>query len=335
MKDQRKANLLCTTMRHIENPKISVAMATYNGEKYIQEQLESIIKQSLVPDEIIVCDDNSNDNTIDVIDNTLKNEDIKYSIIKHEHNEGVVKSFNEALKASTGDYVFLCDQDDYWLPEKVERFCSCFLDGHIDLVFSDAYIVNEKLEKTGRTQFEELRFKGVKDNKKDQYFAEMLKRNIFTGMCMAVSRKLINAVDFNTDLMLHDELLGWYAIKQGKISCINECLSLYRQHEGNTVGSMKYTKFSNIQETKKKVIRSTLKTKNKFAFLASLFSDDLYEEELLRAKKFYEQRLMIYNRPLRVAFRIYLKCLASGDYAKYTSSTENAKKKDFLIGCIC
>ncbi|MBO6239416.1 MAG: glycosyltransferase family 2 protein [Butyrivibrio sp.] len=103
--------------------KISVALATYNGEKYIQEQLKSILRQTLKVDEIIICDDISSDNTEEVVkkfirDNALENR-IDFKV--NEHNLGYASNFIKALRQTTGDYIFFCDQDDIWVDDRVEN----------------------------------------------------------------------------------------------------------------------------------------------------------------------------------------------------------------------
>lgn len=93
---------------------ISVAMCTFNGEKYIKEQIESIINQSLVPDEIVICDDCSKDNTINIIKETLANWSGKANLIINEDNLGYRKNFEKAISLCNGDIIFLSDQDDVW-----------------------------------------------------------------------------------------------------------------------------------------------------------------------------------------------------------------------------
>ena len=105
---------------------VSVVMATYNGSKYIKEQIGSLLNQTRRPDEIIFCDDCSTDNTVDIIDGIMQNSCLPYEIIKHEQNQGVVISFQEGIKKTKGDVIFFCDQDDVWKKEKIEHFIDVF-----------------------------------------------------------------------------------------------------------------------------------------------------------------------------------------------------------------
>lgn len=99
---------------------ISVAMCTFNGEKYIKEQIESIINQSLVPDEIVICDDCSKDNTLNIIKETLDNWPGKVQLVVNEKNLGYRKNFEKSISLCNGDIIFLSDQDDVWNRNKIE-----------------------------------------------------------------------------------------------------------------------------------------------------------------------------------------------------------------------
>jgi glycosyltransferase involved in cell wall biosynthesis len=126
---------------------ISVAMCTYNGSKHIKEQLESIIYQTRKPDEIIICDDCSSDNTVEIAQNLLSVSTIKSTIIRNEINLGFRKNFEKAIGLCHGDIVFLSDQDDVWLPEKIEKVANIFdNDEEVIMAFHDAY--NGPLVKT-------------------------------------------------------------------------------------------------------------------------------------------------------------------------------------------
>ena len=120
--------------------KISVCLATYNGEKYIKEQLDSILPQLSANDEIIISDDNSTDDTINII-RSLNDERIKIYVNK---TKGIVKNFENALNNASGDIIFLSDQDDVWKNDKVKKILSAFSsDNSLTLVFSNAEIIDE------------------------------------------------------------------------------------------------------------------------------------------------------------------------------------------------
>ena len=190
---------------------VSVAIATYNGERFIKEQLDSIFNQSLLPDEIVVFDDNSSDDTLKIVEQ-YKNNNIKIIIYKNEQNKGFRMNFYNAIKKCNGDYIFLCDQDDIWNNNKVELMIhEMKKNSNILLLCSNLqsfYIEDCK------NRVYEKRFMSIRKIKKlDKY------RNYVNtprpGCTFCINRKLANIyidkVDFS---FFHDNLL-WH------LACIN------------------------------------------------------------------------------------------------------------------
>lgn len=125
---------------------ISVAMCTYNGEKYIREQLESIINQSMLPDEIVICDDCSKDTTLEILKDTLNSYNGIVQLVSNKHNLGYRKNFEKAISLCHGDIIFLSDQDDVWNKDKIEIIkTEIEKDKNILLAFHDVEIVDENL----------------------------------------------------------------------------------------------------------------------------------------------------------------------------------------------
>lgn len=125
---------------------ISVAMCTFNGEKYIKEQIESIINQSLIPDEIVICDDCSKDNTVNIIKETLDNWSGKVHLVVNEKNLGYRKNFEKAISLCNGDIIFLSDQDDVWNRNKIEIMVNALNNSDAILAFHDVEVVDENLK---------------------------------------------------------------------------------------------------------------------------------------------------------------------------------------------
>ena len=205
---------------------ISVCMATFNGGKFIREQLESILSQ-LPPDaEIIIADDGSTDDTLLVVDSLNES---RIRVLPAERHLGVIYNFERALRASKGEIVFLADQDDIWLPGKVEKVLAALNDA--DLVTHDAFMLglSDTLEsawvRTGKLS-DILAYKsGVVAN---------WWKNTFTGCCMAFRRKVLDkALPFPKNLPMHDQWLGLVAEKYFKVSYVDEPLVDYRQHSSN------------------------------------------------------------------------------------------------------
>ena len=198
---------------------ISVCIATYNGEKYIKEQLDSILCQIGDDDEIIISDDGSTDGTISII---RKLNDNRITIL-HSTAHNIIRNFENALKHAKGNYIFLADQDDVWLPDKYEKCLSLLKD--YDLVVSDAIVTDEKLNTIKKSFFYHFNCgKGIMKN---------AIRSTYFGACMAFNRKTLNyALPFPNDKEIgHDLWIGFVAEITGKVLFFPEALILYRRHK--------------------------------------------------------------------------------------------------------
>ena len=205
---------------------ISVCMATFNGGKFIREQLESILSQ-LPPDaEIIIADDGSTDDTLLVVDSLNES---RIRVLPAERHLGVIYNFERALRASKGEIVFLADQDDVWLPGKVEK-CLAALN-EADLVMHDALLLGLS------DAFESAWGRNGKLSDIRTYRSGVVAnwwKNSFTGCCMAFRRKVLDkALPFPKNLPMHDQWLGVVAEKYFKVSYVDEPLVDYRQHSSN------------------------------------------------------------------------------------------------------
>lgn len=206
---------------------ISVCMATYNGEDFIKEQLNSILIQLSLDDEIIISDDGSTDNTLNLI-NSFSDQRIK--LLKNPYGSGVQNNFSNALKATNGEIIFLCDQDDIWDPDKVSIMIE-YLKKY-DLVCSDAIMINEAGESLNKSFFEII-------SPKKTFFGNVM-RNSFLGCCMAFNKNVLEvALPFpknNKTLGLtngHDWWLGLVGLLFFKTKHIPEKLTFYRRHGKN------------------------------------------------------------------------------------------------------
>lgn len=205
---------------------ISVCMATFNGGMFIREQLESILSQ-LPPDaEIIIADDGSTDDTLLVVDSLNES---RIRVLPAERHLGVIYNFERALRASKGEIVFLADQDDVWLPGKVEM-CLAALN-EADLVMHDAFLLGLS------DAFESAWGRNGKLSDIRTYRSGVVAnwwKNSFTGCCMAFRRKVLDkALPFPKNLPMHDQWLGVVAEKYFKVSYVDEPLVDYRQHSSN------------------------------------------------------------------------------------------------------
>lgn len=202
--------------------KISVAMATYNGEKYIKEQLETILVQLHDGDEIVISDDGSIDNTMDII-KSFNDDRIK---IISGPKLGVKKNFENAIKNCKGEYIFLADQDDIWLSGKVE-LCLEQLEKEFLLIVHDAYIVDSNLESIEESFF---KYRGSKKG-----VIKNILKNSYIGCCMAFDKKMIPEIlPIPDNVEMHDQWIGILANYKGKVKFLQKQLIKYRRHSDNT-----------------------------------------------------------------------------------------------------
>ena len=204
--------------------KISVCLATYNGEKYIKEQLDSILPQLSANDEIIISDDNSTDDTINII-RSLNDERIKIYVNK---TKGIVKNFENALNNASGDIIFLSDQDDVWKNDKVKKILSAFSsDNSLTFVFSNAEIIDENGISKNYNFF--------KDNEAN--YTSIFKaffKNQFLGCTIAFKSELKSKIlPFPYGIPMHDWWIGVLSLFYGKVKFLNESLISYRRHNNN------------------------------------------------------------------------------------------------------
>jgi glycosyltransferase involved in cell wall biosynthesis len=134
--------------------RISIAMATYNGAEHLQRQLDSFVAQTALPNELVVCDDCSSDDTLGVLERFIDTAPFDVQVYRNDINLGFTKNFEKALSKCSGDLIFLSDQDDIWFPEKVASVTQAFM-ANTDklLVIHDGRLVNENLVSKGATKF--------------------------------------------------------------------------------------------------------------------------------------------------------------------------------------
>lgn len=204
------------------NKKISVAMATYNGEKYIHEQIRTILENLDENDELVISDDGSKDKTIQII-NDFNDKRIK---LLPGPQKGLVQNFANAIANTTGDYIFLSDQDDLWTEDKVQKVIKCFEENDYVLIQHDAIVIDGKEDVMFESFFAMRKVKtGIIKN--------MIK-NSYHGCCMAFKKELIKEIlPIPENVYLHDQWIGMVAELNGKTFFLNEKLMNYRRYEGN------------------------------------------------------------------------------------------------------
>jgi len=205
--------------------KISIALATYNGAKYLQDQLDSYLAQERMPDELVVCDDVSNDDTIVILEAFQKVAPFEVRIIKNEINLGYTKNFEKALSLCTGDVVFFSDQDDVWLPHKISTIVKNFNDNpNISVIIHDGELTNEDLNPTGLTKLGQILSGGYTE------------KDFVTGTLSAIRRDACNiALPFPDGISGgHDGWVHTIARMVDRRMVIRDVLQKLRRHSNNT-----------------------------------------------------------------------------------------------------
>jgi glycosyltransferase involved in cell wall biosynthesis len=224
-----------------KEPKVEIALSTYNGKKYLKEQLDSILNQTYSNILITIRDDCSTDITMDILLDYCNSYPGKIRIIENNNIRlGVVGSFSRLLEAVESDYIFLADQDDYWVKEKIQKQMELIIKMEIEfgenrpfLVHSDLHLVNEKLESIYPSVL-----KYIGRNYKKRNLNNLLVSNFVAGCSILMNRQLLEiATPFPAQIHAHDWWLTILASAVGKIGFIEYPLIDYRQHDLNEVGA--------------------------------------------------------------------------------------------------
>lgn len=218
---------------------LSIALATYNGERYIAEQLDSILRQTRLPDELVISDDASVDSTRAIVLDFTRRAPFPVRWLTNRERLGSTRNFEVAMRACGGDIIFLCDQDDVWYPNKMalieERFTT---DSGVSVVFTDADVVDQDLHPLGLRLWEAVRFRRPEQAQVNagDAFSVLLKRYMVTGATMAFRSRYRDLLLPIPDIWVHD---AWIAMLTGATSqlfALPAPLIAYRQHGANQIG---------------------------------------------------------------------------------------------------
>ena len=217
--------------------KVDILMATYNGEKYLRPQIDSILNQTFKDFNLIICDDCSKDNTWKILEEYAQ-KDSRIKIIKNEKNLGYNKNFEKLLSFVTADYFMLSDQDDFWLPNKVEESYKKITTENLNLVCSDLEVVDKNLNTIHPSMWEYWPDYNIKEKiKKSRDYRSCLMTNCITGCTTIVNSKLIEKLlPLPGYPIVHDWWIGLVAGSYGEIGYIEAALIKYRQHGNNQIG---------------------------------------------------------------------------------------------------
>jgi len=210
---------------------VSVAMATYNGAKYVRDQIRSIVTQTHLPDEIVICDDASTDLTMEYLYAIQQEFPSLVRIYHNEENRGYSRNFEKVVSLCRGELIFLSDQDDSWFPQKLERIVNVFgRNPQCGLVFSDAELADHALNPKGYTVYSHYR---KPDLCSTQVVPNFLREIRVLGCTSAFRARYLPYLLPISSLWGHDHWIAFILSAISQLEMVDEPLMLYRRHDQN------------------------------------------------------------------------------------------------------
>ncbi|MCW8839091.1 MAG: glycosyltransferase family 2 protein [Thiovulaceae bacterium] len=245
---------------------ISIAMCTYNGERFLKEQLDSLVNQSYKNIELIICDDCSTDNTVRIIEEYMK-EDDRIKFYQNKTNLGFVKNFEKAISLCSGDYIALADQDDIWKLEKLAVFIENIKDNI--LIYSDAELIDDNADKLNKHLIADKKnLVSGKCNKAFLFF------NCVSGNTMMFKKELIDKIlPIPSEFSFHDIWIAFISSSIGTITYTNESMIYYRRYSEQVTASKQRSYqsfFDRLKQKKEQYKKSARSSLNDFRCLAKL-----------------------------------------------------------------
>ena len=262
----------------MSNPKISICMATYNGARYIEHQIESIFAQSNQDWQLIIRDDGSDDNTVSIIENYAAKHRGKIKLIKDNNSQlGATLNFGYLLEHADTEYIMFSDQDDIWLPNKVEMTLNTIKEAekiYPDmplLVHTDLRVVDSDLNTIANSMWSYQKLlPDIGNNLK-----KIMAHNVVTGSAMMINRKAKEvSIPVPREAIMHDWWIAINVAMHGKIVYVSTPSILYRQHSKNVIGAQKIDVFHFLKKMRRlrKVLSAHYRMVKRFDPDASLWS---------------------------------------------------------------
>ena len=267
--------------------KLSVALCTYNGSKFIEQQINSILNQTIKVDEIIVCDDKSTDATVLIL-KELQVANPCIVIIENEINLRSTKNFEKAIQRCSGDYIFLADQDDLWNTEKVAKTLTIFNENSTaEGVFSNADLIDDNGTKLSNKTIWDSVFFFEKEMPKPIDFVDIIFKNgnIVTGATLCIKKEVKSFIFPFSEDNLHDEWIASLLAFRNTLYYSTENLISYRIHENQQVGMKNLDKMEKITRRKRVILGlDTPKSFQEYRFLLKKIF--LKQKELVNFQKY-------------------------------------------------
>jgi glycosyltransferase involved in cell wall biosynthesis len=311
----------------------SIALCTYNGGAWLRPQLESLAAQTRRPDELVICDDGSKDDTLAIAQDFAASAPFAVRVLRNDANLGLTGNFSRAMNECSGDWIFFCDQDDTWQPTKIQRFIAAAESTpDCGMVFCDARVVDQQLNPLGHTHWQTVHFSPEKQKQMNTGGAfDLLVRHSFVACAtMAVSAKLRSAL---LPVPAHWAFDGWIAVAAAALApvvAIPEALNNYRQHPKQAIGGAKKSYWRRYLEAKRAVDARYYATSAEMAeslrdrmLLLGIAGNDARIVQLNAKSKFCRSRAAM-RRSILVRYPLLLRELFAGRYHKFGQGWRSA-----------
>lgn len=273
------------------NPFVSIAICTYNGEKYLREQLDSLLYQTHTNIEIVIVDDGSKDSTVNILKD-YKLRDNRIKLFQNEQNLGFVQNFSKAISLCSGEYIALADQDDIWKLDKLEKFIAEI--GDNILIYSDAILIDEHGSPLDQQLIRPENNLISESQNKAFFFC-----NCVSGNTMMFKKDLVPYILPIPDVSYHDIWIAFVASSVGTITYTNEPLTYYRRHNEQITLHPTKTKnlsyFKNRLHIKKKEKIKIAKTKLQDFSAYYNFAKSIQDNETAKLLKLYIEHYSNYE----------------------------------------
>lgn len=241
-------------------PRVSIAMCTYQGEVYLQEQLDSIAKQTRLPDELVVCDDGSTDGTVAILEKFSSKGFFPVRVHLNQERLGPTKNFERAVTYCDGDTIFLSDQDDVWHPEKLEVLTAALAQSpDVGAIFSNADVVGPGMRSEGYSIWDAVAFTPALQRKfaRGGAMDVLLKRNVVGGMTLGFRSTFRDLIVPMPGDWFHDCWIPLLIAAAGEVALVAQPLLKYRQHPRQSIG-LQRARIGERMVEKRKVRRTDL-----------------------------------------------------------------------------
>ena len=281
---------------------VSIVMATYNGEKYLEEQIESVLSSTYKDFELHIVDDGSQDQTMEILEGYRSKYPDKLYVSYNEINLGVTSNFLKAINKMTSEYIMLCDQDDVWNMNKIAVTLKRMKQMEVQFgkelpiaVFTDAYVVDEKLD-----IIHESFFKSSRLNPRLTDLPHLLMENKLIGCTVMINQalqRILQGKPLPKRAKFHDSWLGLIAASVGKVGFIKDPTLLYRQHSSNVVGNLSFlsyiiSRIRNIRRQRRALLELYVQAEE-FASLYNNLIDSRNLEIINRFSKLHQNNFII------------------------------------------